>query len=66
MPGVANPTDGFHFMATSVYIVTGLAVLAMSFDLMQESIREKFNWFVLHLYIYVYINFSVYLLEFII
>lgn len=34
-------------MVTSMYIVVGLAILAMSFDLMKDSMVDKFEWFVL-------------------
>lgn len=48
VPGITSGSaDGYRFMATSLYIVVGLAVLAMSFDLMAESIVEKLRWFVL-------------------
>ena len=34
------------FSAACLYIIIGLAILAMCFDLMKESIVEKFEWFV--------------------
>ncbi|CAF1340530.1 unnamed protein product [Rotaria magnacalcarata] len=46
VPGVTpGPTEGYRFMAASIYIVIGLAILAMSFDLIKDSIVDKFDWF---------------------
>jgi hypothetical protein len=48
VPGItAGSTDGLRFLAASLYIVVGLAVLAMCFDLIKESIVDKFEWFVI-------------------
>jgi hypothetical protein len=47
VPGItSSSTDGLRFLGASLYIVTGLAVLAMCFDLIKESIVDKFEWFV--------------------
>ncbi|CAF4596538.1 unnamed protein product [Rotaria sp. Silwood1] len=50
VPGITSgSTDGLRFLATSLYIIVGLAVLAMCFDLIKESIFEKFAWIAIKL-----------------
>ena len=47
MPG-QNFDDPFNLLklgAGCLYILVGLAVLAMAFDLMQEELISKFCWF---------------------
>ncbi|CAF0907222.1 unnamed protein product [Adineta ricciae] len=45
VPGITSgSTDGLRFLANCLYIVVGLAVLAMCFDLIKESIVDKFEW----------------------
>ena len=46
VPGITSSTaDGLHFFATCLYIIIGLALLVMCFDLIKESIVDKFTWF---------------------
>jgi len=52
VPGITSgSTNGLQFLGACVYIIVGLAILAMCFDLIKESIVHKFAWFV---YIYVF------------
>ncbi|CAF3165015.1 unnamed protein product [Rotaria socialis] len=45
VPGMTpGPTESYRFMAASVYIVIGLAILGMSFDLIKDSIVDQFAW----------------------
>ncbi|CAF2371770.1 unnamed protein product [Rotaria sp. Silwood2] len=50
VPGITSgSTDSLRFLATSLYIIVGLAVLAMCFDLIKENIFEKFEWIAIKL-----------------
>ncbi len=47
MPGqnFSDPNGPIKLAAGCVYILIGLAVLGMAFDLMQEELIAKFTWF---------------------
>jgi hypothetical protein len=45
VPGITSgSTSGLRFVLASLYILFGLAILAMCFDLIKEGIVDKFNW----------------------
>jgi hypothetical protein len=47
VPGItSSSTSGLRFVAASLYIIFGLAILAMCFDLLKESMLDKFRWLV--------------------
>ena len=53
VPGITSgSTAGLRFMCASFYIIIGLAILAMCFDLIKESIVDKFVWYVVFLRIF--------------
>ncbi|CAF1148851.1 unnamed protein product [Rotaria sp. Silwood1] len=46
VPGITSgSTSGLRFLLASIYILFGLAILAMCFDLIKEGIVDKFRWF---------------------
>ncbi len=46
VPGItSSSTSGLRFLGACLYIIIGLAVLAMCIDLIKESIVDKFEWF---------------------
>ncbi|CAF1296485.1 unnamed protein product [Rotaria sordida] len=46
VPGITSgSTSGLRFLLASLYILFGLAILAMCFDLIKEGIVDKFRWF---------------------
>jgi len=58
VPGITTgSTSALRFFAACVYIIVGLAILAMCFDLIKESIVYKFGWFV-YIYIFFFFKFS--------
>ena len=45
VPGITSgSTSGLRFLLASFYILFGLAILAMCFDLIKEEILNKFRW----------------------
>ncbi|CAF0933943.1 unnamed protein product [Adineta steineri] len=45
VPGItSSSTSGLRFVSACLYIIIGLAVLAMCIDLIKESIVEKLEW----------------------
>lgn len=46
VPGITSKeASGLRFVLASLYILFGLAILAMCFDLIKEGIVDKFHWF---------------------
>ncbi|CAF1454579.1 unnamed protein product [Adineta steineri] len=46
VPGItSSSTSGLRFLLACLYILFGLAILAMCFDLIKEGIVDKFRWF---------------------
>ncbi|CAF1263140.1 unnamed protein product [Adineta ricciae] len=46
VPGItSSSTSGLRFLLACIYILFGLAILAMCFDLIKEGIVDKFRWF---------------------
>ena len=46
VPGITTKeASGLRFVLASLYILFGLAILAMCFDLIKEGIVDKFHWF---------------------
>lgn len=41
----SDPLVAYKLAAGCVYILLGLAILGMAFDLMQEELISKFTWF---------------------
>lgn len=47
VPGIASQsTSGLRFVLASIYILFGLSILAMCFDLIKEGIVDKVRWYV--------------------
>ena len=45
VPGTYNSTThGQNLIITTVYIIIGMAILAMCFDLIQKNLKKNFNW----------------------
>ncbi len=45
VPGITSgQTSGLRFLLACLYILFGLAILAMCFDLIKEGIVDKFRW----------------------
>ncbi len=63
VPGItSNSTSGIRFLGACLYIVIGLAILAMCFDLIKESIVDKVEWFVFIYYFFLFFLIFLYLI----